>query len=113
MVIARLPDRFRQLAATRRYLPSNVPLVKRVTAAPGDEVCALGHAIFVNGRLAAQRKTADGSGRPMPWWTGCIQLGTGQFFLVMPDSEASFDGRYFGMTEGTDLIGKARLLWAR
>lgn len=112
MVIARVPEPFRLLAATRHYLPLNVPLVKRVAAAAGDEVCALGREIFINGRLAAVRRAADGVGRAMPMWSGCVRLRGRQLFLLM-DAPASFDGRYFGMTEGTDIIGKARLLWAR
>lgn len=112
MVIARVPDPYRRLAATRRYLPMNVPLVKRVAAAAGDDVCALGQEIFVNGRWIAERLVADGAGRPMPLWSGCIRLRGRQLFLLM-DAPASFDGRYFGVTEGRDVIGKARLLWAR
>src|SRR3546814_14105689 len=42
MVIARVPLSYRQLAAARRYLPMNVPLVKRVAAYAGDRVCASG-----------------------------------------------------------------------
>lgn len=112
MVIARVPEAWRRLAATRRYLPMNVPLVKRVVAAAGDEVCALGQEIFVNGRWIAERGIADGAGRSMPMWTGCVRLRGRQQFLLM-DAPASFDGRYFGLTEGDDVIGKARLLWAR
>jgi conjugative transfer signal peptidase TraF len=112
MVIARVPEPFRQLAAERRYLPMNVPLVKRVTAIAGDEICALGQEIFVNGRWTAERRLADGRGRPMPAWSGCIRLRGGQLFLLM-ENPASFDGRYFGATEGRDVIGKARLLWRR
>jgi conjugative transfer signal peptidase TraF len=112
MVIARVPEPYRRLAATRHYLAMNVPLVKRVTATAGDEVCALGQDIFVNGRWIAERLVADGAGRPMPLWTGCIRLRGQQLFLLM-DAPASFDGRYFGVTEGHDIIGKARLLWAR
>ncbi|APR52127.1 S26 family signal peptidase [Sphingomonas koreensis] len=112
MVIARVPEPYRRLAATRRYLPMNVPLVKRVAAAAGDEVCALGQEIFVNGRWIAARLVTDGAGRPMPMWSGCVRLRGRQLFLVM-DAPASFDGRYFGVTEGGDIIGKARLLWAR
>lgn len=111
-VIARVPGPFRRLAATRRYLPMNVPLVKRVAAAAGDEVCALGQEIFVNGSWIAERRIADGAGRPMPMWTGCVRLRGRQLFLLM-DAPASFDGRYFGVTEGDDVIGKARFLWAR
>ncbi|MBB5987857.1 S26 family signal peptidase [Sphingobium lignivorans] len=112
MVIARVPEPYRRLAATRRYLPINVPLVKRVKAAAGDEVCALGQEIFVNGRWIAERLVADGAGRRMPLWSGCVRLRGRQVFLLM-DAQASFDGRYFGVTEGDDIIGKARLLWAR
>lgn len=113
MVIARLPGRYRALAAQRRYLPANVPLVKRVAAAAGDEVCARGRGIFVNGRKVADRLAADGEGRPMPWWTGCVQLRGQERLLLMVTSSASFDGRYFGVTEGSDVVGKARLLWPR
>ncbi|AMK19625.1 MULTISPECIES: S26 family signal peptidase [Sphingobium] len=112
MVIARVPPRYRQLAAIRRYVPLNVPLVKRVAAYAGDEVCALGQEIFVNGRWIAERRTADAEGRPMPMWSGCTILRGRQLFLLM-DNPASFDGRYFGPTEGQDVVGKARLLWRR
>lgn len=112
MVIARVPEPWRRLAATRRYLPMNVPLVKRVAAAAGDEVCALGQEVFVNGRWIAERRIADGAGRPMPLWSGCVRLRGRQLFLLM-DAPASFDGRYFGVTGGDDIIGKARLLWER
>ena len=112
MVVARVPERYRLLAASRRYLPSNVPLVKRVTAYAGDEVCALGKDIFFNGRRIASRRAADADGLPMPWWSGCVLLRGRQLFLLM-DSPSSFDGRYFGPTEGSDVIGKARFLWGR
>lgn len=112
-VIARVPDPWRMMAAQRRYIPANVPLVKRVAAAAGDEVCALGPEIFVNGKWVVERRVTDAQGRPMKWWSGCVRLRGRQLFLLMPDSRASFDGRYFGVTEGGLVIGKARLLWAR
>lgn len=110
MVVARIPGRFRAFAAERRYLPMNVPLVKRVVADAGDEVCALGREIFVNGGRAAERRLADRHGRPLPTWSGCLRLHGRQLFLLM-DDPASFDGRYFGVTEERDIVGKARLLW--
>jgi conjugative transfer signal peptidase TraF len=112
LVIARVPEHLRMLAARRRYLPANVPLVKRVAAEPGDRVCASGPAIFVNGRRIATRLAHDGIGRPMPWWSGCVTLRRGAMFLLMDDPK-SFDGRYFGPTGPRDIIGKATLLWAR
>ena len=113
MVIARVPGEFRMFAARRRYLPANVPLVKRVAAMAGDEVCAAGARVTVNGRLVARRLDRDGAGRPMPWWSGCAELRIGEYFLLMTDSPASFDGRYFGVSEAGDIVGKARLTWRR
>ncbi|SDA36886.1 S26 family signal peptidase [Sphingomonas sp. NFR15] len=113
IVIARVPERWRKMAAQRRYIPANVPLVKRVAAVAGDEVCALGHEIFVNGEWRAERRAIDASGRPMPGWNGCVRLRGRQLFLLMTRSPASFDGRYFGVTEGGLVVGKARLLWPR
>ncbi|QJU60291.1 S26 family signal peptidase [Sphingomonas sp. AP4-R1] len=112
MVIARLPERYRQFAAGRHYLPLNVPLVKRVAAVAGDEICARGQTIFVNGRRTAMRRALDGRGRPMPMWHACIVLRGRELFLLM-DHPASFDGRYFGPTEGPDIVGKATQLWRR
>ena len=111
MVIAWPPRAAQALAQERGYLPANVPLVKRVAGAAGDRVCAVGETVFVNGRVAAQRRSLDGAGRALPTWTGCIDLADGQLFLLMPGSSASFDGRYFGATERRDVIGKAALLW--
>lgn len=111
MVIARLPSEFRMLAARRQYLPANVPLVKRVAAVPGDKVCAVGAGIFVNAQLVASRLSRDGAGRVMPRWAGCVLLADGRYFLLMAKSGASFDGRYFGVSEASDIVGKARLLW--
>ena len=113
MVIARVPEHYRMLAATRHYIPANVPLVKHVAAAAGDEICAFGQDIFLNGYWIAKRHIADGWGRPMPWWNGCVRLRGRQLFLLMAGSPASFDGRYFGITEGDEVIGKAQLLWPR
>lgn len=113
IVLARMPEHMRMLAATRHYIPLNVPLVKRVAAAPGDRVCATGPQISVNGRAVAARLRRDRAGRPMPWWEGCILLRRGTLFLLISDQPGSFDGRYFGVTAPEDVIGKATLLWRR
>jgi conjugative transfer signal peptidase TraF len=113
MVIATLPVSMRALAASRHYLPRDVPLVKRVAAVAGDEVCALGRDVFINGSWVAARRDVDAAGRPMPSWLGCHVLRDGAVFLLMADQSASFDGRYFGITAGGEIIGKAHLLWRR
>jgi conjugative transfer signal peptidase TraF len=113
MAVAWAPPAARQIAAARSYLPLRVPLVKRVAAVRGDRVCARGNRLFVNGRFAAVRRSSDPSGRAMPWWSGCVRLGRGDLLLLSADRALAFDGRYFGVTRASDVIGKAELLWAR
>ena len=112
-VLAVLAEPWRGLAARRQYLPANVPLVKRVAAADGDLVCASGRLVTINGALVARRLRSDAHGRLLPWWEGCHRLGEGEIFLLARDQAASFDGRYFGVTLLDDVIGTARLLWAK
>jgi conjugative transfer signal peptidase TraF len=113
MVIARVPWPYRRLAAARHYIPANVPLVKQVAAGAGDQICALGHDLFRNGVWLATRRQRDSVGRSLPAWQGCVRLRAGQYFLLMAAAPLSFDGRYFGISKRGDIIGKARLLWAR
>jgi conjugative transfer signal peptidase TraF len=113
VAVAWAPAWARRLADRRNYLPSPVPLVKRVAGAEGDRVCAVRRHIFVNGRLAALRRSRDPEGRPMPWWSGCRSLGRGELFLLSRGVPEAFDGRYFGVTRATDLVGKATLLWGK
>lgn len=110
LVVARLPRRFRPLAADRGYLPAGVPLVKRVAATSGARICRRGSAIAIDGMRAVVGKPHDGMGRALPRWAGCTTLPAGDVFLL-GDDPASFDGRYFGATSGADVVGRAVLLW--
>jgi conjugative transfer signal peptidase TraF len=111
--IAWPPPPARRLAARRYYLPYGVPLVKNVAAVGGTRVCAIGAAVFVNGRAAAVRRSRDRAGRRLPWWSGCHILGNGELFLLSPRVPEAFDGRYFGITRASEVIGEGRLLWPR
>ena len=94
------------MAAKRQYLPYSVPLIKRVFALSGDEVCRMGEAVFVNKKQVATARTQDSEGRSLPVWQGCITLTGDQFFALM-DHPNSFDGRYFGPLNTGDVIGIA------
>jgi conjugative transfer signal peptidase TraF len=111
LVLAHAPDSARQLADERHYLPSNVPLVKRIVAAAGDNVCAADNAIFINGRLVAERLTTDRLERPLPSWSGCQVLDKDEVFLLMKGVADSFDSRYFGPISTAAIIGRLVPLW--
>ena len=111
LVLAHLPESAARLAADRRYLPISVPVVKRVAALAGDLVCADSGIVVINDHVAAETLLIDHEGRPLPAWNGCRTLGHGEVFFLMKDAPASFDGRYFGPTPSTAIIGRLVPLW--
>nr|WP_047165986.1 S26 family signal peptidase [Sphingomonas sp. Y57] len=112
IAVVRLPQPARRLAADLGILPPHVPLVKRVAAVAGMRVCARGPLISIDFKVVARRRTVDPRGRELPRWQGCRTLGDGQIFLLSDHPDA-YDGRYFGPLAGSDLIGRAVLLWPR
>ena len=104
------PHGFRVMAAQRHYLPMNVPLIKRVVALVGDEICRHGQEIYVNGEPVVTALKLDSQGRTLPVWQGCLILKKDQFFALM-DAPDSFDGRYFGPLNIEDVIGIATPLF--
>ncbi|MBI5162430.1 MAG: conjugative transfer signal peptidase TraF [Magnetospirillum sp.] len=111
LVLAWPPAEAAHLATERGYLPAGVPLIKRVAALAGDEICGLGAAVTINGHVAAERLAADARGRTLPAWQGCRRLGAGEVFLLMKGVSGSFDGRYFGPVPADTVIGRLVALW--
>ncbi len=110
-VLVRLPRTVQHLAAQRGYLPMGVPLVKKVGASVGDEVCENGRIVQINGVAVAVALPRDGAGRELVAWSGCHRLRDGEVFLVSKTSGASFDSRYYGPMERDAVIGEAVPLW--
>ena len=108
-VVIPTPTEYRLMAAERHYLPINVPLIKKVTAIFGDEICRQRQTVFINGKPIAVALTADRKGRKLPKWTGCYMLQNDEFFALM-NAKDSFDGRYFGALKTKDIIGIATFL---
>lgn len=111
LVLARAPSGWAALFAERGYLPAGVPLLKRVAATAGSTVCRNGLAILIDGTEHATAQRTDRAGRPMPVWSGCHRLGADEVFLLIAEHPASLDGRYFGPTAASLVIGRATPLW--
>ncbi|MBB4267879.1 conjugative transfer signal peptidase TraF [Roseospira visakhapatnamensis] len=111
LVLVRPPDDVVALAAERGYLPAGVPLIKRITAAPGDHVCAVGSAVVLHTQTVVPRRETDAAGRPLPRWSGCRRLADGEVFLLMADAPDSFDSRYFGPVPSASVMGRLVPLW--
>lgn len=107
LAVIHLSPPWRDLAASRGYLPHKALLIKPVAALSGDHVCRLGQRITINGQLVAIAQPADQKGRVLPVWEGCVTLLEGELF-VLSASDDSFDGRYFGITPRSAVIAKAK-----
>ncbi|WP_334419002.1 MULTISPECIES: S26 family signal peptidase [unclassified Bradyrhizobium] len=113
MAVIKPPPPIELMLAAREILPSSVPLVKRIAATGGDEVCRSDDpngTISINGHVIAETFEKDREGRPLPAWKGCMKLIDGEFFLLQPHPY-SFDSRYFGPVLRCDIVGVARAVW--
>ena len=110
LVLVRLPEWAKLLAEQRRYLPQNIPAIKRISGVSGDVVCRYGLNIFINQNRVALAKSRDGLMRKLPQWSGCKMLRSDELFLLA-DHPNSFDGRYLGVTKASSVIGIAVPVW--
>jgi conjugative transfer signal peptidase TraF len=88
------------------YTGPGWPLIKRIAAVEGDEVCRFDQTVFVNGAAAATAMAVDSTGARLPAWKGCRSLNAGEVFLLA-DHPRSIDGRYFGIQRAARLLGRA------
>lgn len=109
MLVA-LNDSLENFIAQRNYLPEKIPLLKRVAALPGAEICRKGEGIYIDDSHVAEALPVDSEGRILPAWDGCFLLSGSQVFLLN-EPENSLDGRYFGVTNLDDVIGVAVPVW--
>ncbi|HBO0865705.1 TPA: S26 family signal peptidase [Pseudomonas aeruginosa] len=111
IVLVPLPAEAAALAAQRGYLPTRVPLLKRVGAVAPQHVCIVAGQIRIDGVPAAAVLPADRLGRPLPSWPQCRRLAPGELFLLSVTNPASFDSRYFGPVSASAVIGVAHPVW--
>ena len=111
IVLVPLPDRAAMLAAQRSYLPTRVPLLKRVGAVAPQHVCIVAGQVRIDGVPVAAALPADRQGRPLPSLQLCRRLQPGELFLLSATNPASFDSRYFGPVSAFAVIGVAHPIW--
>ncbi|HCF4374975.1 TPA: S26 family signal peptidase [Pseudomonas aeruginosa] len=111
IVLVPLPAEAAALAAQRGYLPTRIPLLKRVGAVAPQEVCIVGRSVRIDGVPVAAALPADRMGRPLPSWQQCRRLEPGELFLLSVTNPASFDSRYFGPVRASAVLGVAHPVW--
>ncbi|MGA7540694.1 MAG: S26 family signal peptidase [Steroidobacteraceae bacterium] len=111
LVVAGIPAAAARIAAERDYLPITVPVVKRIAAQDGEHVCEHSRILSIDGRPVARALVADSAGRPLPAWSGCRNLATGEYLLLGDGRPDSYDSRYFGAVTASAILGRAIPLW--
>ncbi|PVY55492.1 MULTISPECIES: S26 family signal peptidase [unclassified Simplicispira] len=111
VALVRLPADAAALAAQRGYLPTRVPLLKRVGAVELQGACIVGRSVYIDGVPVAAVLPVDRMGRPLPSWQQCRQLRPGELFLLSATNPSSFDSRYFGPIPASTVIGVAHPIW--
>ncbi|MDP8607867.1 S26 family signal peptidase [Serratia marcescens] len=111
IVLVPLPAEAAALAAQRGYLPTRIPLLKRVGAIAPQHVCIGAGQVHIDGVPSAAVLPADRLGRPLPSWPQCRRLAPGELFLLSVTNPASFDSRYFGPVSASAVIGVAHPVW--
>lgn len=111
IVLVPLPAEAAALASQRGYLPTRVPLLKRVGAVAPQHVCIAAGQVRIDGVPSAAVLVADRLGRPLPSWSHCRRLAPGELFLLSVTNPASFDSRYFGPVSASTVIGVAHPVW--
>ncbi|WP_047128791.1 S26 family signal peptidase [Xanthomonas arboricola] len=111
IVLVPLPAEAAALAAQRGYLPTRVPLLKRVGAVAPQHVCIVAGQVRIDGVPSAAVLPADRLSRPLPSLQLCRRLEPGELFLLSVTNPASFDSRYFGPVSASAVIGVAHPVW--
>lgn len=105
------PDPLATFLAERGYLPHGVPLLKRVLALGGTEVCREGTEITAYDTTYGTTRERDSRGRRLPNWQGCGTVAADEAFLMNWNAADSLDGRYFGPLPLSSIVGRAVPVW--
>ena len=111
LVALKPPDPLAAFLDLNGYLPTGVPMLKRVLALAGQTVCRTGDTITVDRLEMGYARERDGRNRPLPAWQGCRVIGEDELFVMNWQSADSLDGRYFGPLPASSVIGRAVPLW--
>lgn len=111
LVAVQPPDDLTAFLDGRGYLPRGVPLIKRVLALRGTEVCRRDATIIAYDHAYGEAQPRDRFGRDLPHWQGCRMLADGEVFLMNWDAPDSLDGRYFGPLPLSSITARVTPVW--
>jgi conjugative transfer signal peptidase TraF len=110
LALVRPPHDLARWMAARRYLPMNVPLIKRIAAVNGQFVCVRAGVVTVDGVRLGEVLRRDRVGRSLTASSVCRRLAADEVFLLNT-TPRSLDSRYFGPLPRRCVVGRLTPLW--
>lgn len=89
------------------WIPQSGILIKKVYGVPGDFVCKKNHEVFINHQKIAYVFDEYAPNKKLPNIPFCGKLKKDEYLLMSTRVKKSFDGRYFGIINRHNIIGKA------
>jgi conjugative transfer signal peptidase TraF len=105
-----------ELAKARGYLGAGFcpgdygQLMKRLVAAKNDKVTISAEGVVVNGQRLPLSKPIkiDGGSRPLPYYAKSWVMDSDEVLVMSDSNSGSFDGRYFGSIQRSQIVGVIR-----
>ncbi len=97
---------YASIASSRNYGGLNMrPYLKHLAAVPGDDIQMDEQSLRINGQLMPNSafRDSDRMGRPLSRFLVTGTVPTGKALVLSGYHPMSFDGRYFGLLDLTDL----------
>ncbi|MFZ9035033.1 MAG: signal peptidase I [Francisellaceae bacterium] len=91
----------------RGWLQKPIPLLKEVVGIPGDWLCIEDKVVYINKHKIAIIKTRDNKNRPLAHFHFCGRIPPSNYFLEGISDPDSFDSRYYGLIDKTQILSKA------
>lgn len=110
VIVIPIPEQVRSLVIERGWLKPDNYLIKPLAAINGDNVWITSGQVFVNGKSFGAIKKQDKEGLPLPSLVFNDTLSPGKI-AVLQRSDDSFDSRYFGQIDESQIIGRAVPIW--
>ena len=112
IVAFKMPETARRYQTERGHdVPADFLFMKPIAAGPGDQVCNSLSGLLINGKRIAETASHDPDGRPLPVWRHCRRLDRDEYFMVSNHIPNSFDSRYFGPVDATEIAAVYRPLF--
>jgi type IV secretory pathway protease TraF len=86
-------------------------ILKEIVASAGSRICEHADQVTIDGELRGHVAERDHNGVLLPHWTGCHQLRRGEYFALSNRIPNSFDSRYYGPVEASDVLGVYAPFW--